>query len=169
MSALPADAPDDIPSQDETHLHIHELLTAAVHAVLQEQPELGEFVDHRPQRDRPSGDAWNGLETMCHVSALLVTERAPDLRADGPQRLLDAVDAAVAPLQMRRQDEREDSGVRTVVWRDHAGVRLDLVIGVRVALRAISMPFLPGSLQPLWTTSPASPISPLTPPPRPLH
>ena len=169
MSALPAKTPDVIASQDETHLHIHELLTAATHALLHEQPSLGTFEDHRPQRDRPSGEAWNGLETMCHVSALLVAGRSPDLSERGSQRLLDAVDSAVAPLRMTRQDDREDSGVRTVVWRDPDGVRLEVVIGVRVAVRAISKPFLPGSLRPMRTTSPASPISSLTPPPQPLR
>lgn len=172
MSALPAEipgAPDSIASQDETHLHIRDLLAVATGALLREEPALGLFEDHRPQRDRPSGDAWNGLETMCHVSALLVAQYSPHLDQTGADRLLDAVDAALSPQRMTRTEDRMDSGVRTVTWRDPDGVRLEVVIGVRIAVRAISMPFLPGSMQPLATTSPASPISPLTPPPRPLR
>lgn len=172
MSALPAEDPrlsDSIASQDETHLHIRDLLAVATGALLYEQPSLGLFEDHRPQRDRPSGDAWNGLETMCHVSALLVAQNAPHLSDSDADRLLGAVDSALQSQRLSRTEDRMDSGVRTVTWRDPDGVRLEVVIGVRVAVRAISMPFLPGSMQPLATTSPASPISPLTPPPRPLR
>lgn len=98
MSALPAEDPrlsDSIASQDETHLHIRDLLAVATGALLYEQPSLGLFEDHRPQRDRPSGDAWNGLETMCHVSALLVAQNAPHLSDSDADRLLGAVDSAL--------------------------------------------------------------------------
>lgn len=172
MSALPAEDPMDhdlIASQDETHVQIRDLLAVATGALLYEQPSLGLFEDHRPQRDRPSGDAWNGLETMCHVSALLVAQNALDLSAADADQLLGAVDTALEQQRMARTEDHTDSGVRTATWRDRTGVRLDVVIGVRVAVRAISMPFLPGSMQPLATTSPSSPISPLTPPPRPLR
>ena len=39
-------------------------------------------------------------------------------------------------------------------------------LSVRVAVRAIIAPFLPGSLTPITTTSPVSALSPPTPPPR---
>lgn len=169
MSALPSHVPEAIATQDETHLHIRDLLTAATAALLEARPDLEMFEDHRPQRDRPSGEAWNGLETVCHVSALLVAGAAPHLEDEDREELLSRVDEAVAPRGLRRRQDREDSGVRSTTWRDDAGLRLDVMMGVRVAVRAISMPFLPGSLQPLATTSPASPISPLTPPPRPLR
>ena len=54
----------------------------------------------------------------------------------------------------------------TLSWAGPAGDLLELVLGVRVAVRAVSAPFLPGSLAPMPTTSPVSALSPLTPPPR---
>src|SRR5690625_6979955 len=72
MSALPA-GPDPIADQDHTHGWIRALLEAVTSAVLETQPGLMAFGDHRPERDRPSGGAWRGLETMCHVSALLAS------------------------------------------------------------------------------------------------
>ena len=46
---------------------------------------------------------------------------------------------------------------------------LELIVGVRVAVRAISGPFLPGSLDPVTTTSPVTALSPATPPARPAR
>ena len=163
MSALPA-GPDPIADQDHTHGWIRALLEAVTAAVLEEQPGLMAFGDHRPERDRPSGGAWRGLETMCHVSALLASAHAPE--PGSAQQLLDTADGAAASRGLRRRSEREENGVRASTWRSNRGDLLEVIVGVRVAIRAISGPFLPGSLRPASTTSPDSPVSPLTPPPR---
>lgn len=166
MSALAAGAPDTIASQDDAHGRIRLVLGAVTTALLEEQPALLSFEDHRPQRDRPSGDAWNGLETMCHVSALLATPYAPELHRGGSDRLRDAADSAARAHGLGRRGDQDDRGIRSLTWYDAQGLRLDVILGVRVAVRAISQPFLPGSLNPPASTSPVSPISPLTPPPR---
>lgn len=164
--------PDTIDGQDRAHDRIRRLLSAVTEALLAEQPQVEFFSDHRPQRDRPSGAAWRGVETMCHVSALLVSRRAPDMFDDAVGRLLDVVDDATRPHGMARTggDAPEPvAGIHRAIWSDAAGNRLELVIGVRLGVRAISAPFLPGSLQPLASTSPLSPLSAPTPPARPLY
>lgn len=167
MSAAIIDGSDWIPGQDETHRRIHELLGAVTAAVLEAQPGLLGFADHRPERDRSSGSAWRGVQTLCHVSALLASARAPETSASAAQHLLDAVHAVAAARGLRRRSTRLRHGISGATWSDASGDLLEVVIGVRVAVRAISAPFLPGSLRPLPTTSPPSPLSPPTPPPRP--
>lgn len=163
MSALPAGSAP-IADQDRTHGRIRELLEAVTSGVLAEHPELAAFSDHRPERDRPSGSAWRGLETMCHVSALLASMRAPQPRT-APQ-LLDTAHRAAAHRGLRPRSEHDQNGVRASAWVSEAGDLLEVIVGVKVAVRAISAPFLPGSLQPVTSTSPASPLSPITPPPQ---
>lgn len=159
MSALPADH-EAITDQDHTHGRIRALLGAVTAALLEEQPALAAFADHRPERDRPSGGAWRGLQTMCHVSALLTSRRAPDPTADGVQRVLDRAHTAARAWGLHRRSDNDDHGIRTSTWTNAAGELLEVVVGVRVAVRAISAPFLPGSLHPAATTSPQIALSP---------
>ncbi|MFC7375276.1 hypothetical protein ACFQS2_06975 [Brachybacterium sp. GCM10030267] len=166
MPALPADGRESVPSQDEAHQRIRDLLGAVTAAVLEHQPGLTSFEDHRPQRDRSSGGSWRGLETCCHVSALLVSSGVPAEDADGPRRLLGTVDAVAAARGMDRGGERESYAMRAGRWTGGDGDVLEVIVGVRVAVRAISAPFLPGSLDPIASTSPTSPLSPVTPAPR---
>jgi hypothetical protein len=166
MSALPSDAPDAVPTQDQTHQRMHELLSAVTAAVLEEQPALLAFRDHRPERDRSSGNSWHGLQTLCHVSALLVSSRPPEGSAEATARLLGVAHGIAAGRGMHRRPEGGGHGMTTVRWTDGSGDLLEVIVGVRVAVRAISAPFLPGSLSPMATTSPGSALSPLTPPPR---
>lgn len=164
MSALPAGPSLSIPSQDDTHGRIHALLAAVTTVLLEQQPGLAGFEDHRPQRDRSSGESWRGLETFCHVSALLASTGQPD--GDNAQRALAAAHTVATARGMRRRSDSEVQGICGATWIDERGDLLDVVVGVRVAVRAISAPFLPGSLQPTRSTSPPTPISPVTPPPR---
>ncbi|MGP9538497.1 hypothetical protein ACT3SP_10820 [Brachybacterium sp. AOP43-C2-M15] len=166
MSAQPADGPATIPSQDDTHHRIHDLLGTVVTALLEEQPGLLAFHDHRPERDRSSGSAWHGLQTLCHVSALLVSSGEPAEAEGATGRLLEVVHEIAASRGMRRRSEHGGHGMAGATWVDASGDLLEVVVGVRTAVRAISAPFLPGSLTPMATTSPASALSPLTPPPR---
>ncbi|MGO3209046.1 MAG: hypothetical protein ACTIJK_04555 [Brachybacterium sp.] len=166
MSALPVHSSDSIPGQDETHGRIHELLSAVTTAVLEQQPGLITFGDHRPQRDRSSGNSWQGLQTLCHVSALLTSSGLPEDSAAAATELLDAADTIARSRGMRRRSEQQGCGIIGRTWIDATGDLLEVIVGVRVAVRAISAPFLPGSLSPRATTSPTSALSPLTPPPR---
>jgi hypothetical protein len=166
MSAPPARSPESVPSQDDTHRRINGLLGAVTAAVLQEQPGLGGFRDHRPQRDRSSGGSWRGVETFCHVSALLAASGEPDRSSDAARRVLDAAHAAATARGLHLRSESEGHGISGATWTDAAGDLLEVIVGVRVAVRAISAPFLPGSLAPMATTSPVTAISPVTPPPR---
>ena len=166
MSALPTHPSDSIPGQDETHGRIRELLSVITTAVLEQQPGLIAFGDHRPQRDRSSGDSWHGLQTFCHVSALLASSGLPEDSLDATTVLLDAADAIAVSRGMIRRSEQQGSGITGRTWIGATGDVLEVIVGVRVAVRAISAPFLPGSLSPMATTSPASALSPLTPPPR---
>lgn len=145
---------------------MHDLLTSVTTTVLAEQPGLIDFQDHRPQRDRSSGDSWRGLQTLCHVSALLASTGVPESTQHATSRLLEAADGAAVASGLHRRAERTGPGMTTISWTNPIGDLLELVIGVRVAVRAISAPFLPGSLSPMATTSPVSALSPLTPPPR---
>lgn len=169
MSALPAHPSEGIPGQDETHSRIRDLLGAVTGAVLEEQPGLLSFEDHRPQRDRSSGDSWHGLQTLCHVSALLTSSGAPAESASATTSLLAAVQRIADARGMRRRSEQDAHGARGTTWIDPSGDLLEVLVGVRVAVRAISAPFLPGSLTPIASTSPVSALSPLTPPPRLVH
>ncbi len=170
MSALPSDPPpDSVPTQDETHQRVHGLLTSVTAAALEEQPGLIDFHDHRPQRDRSSGASWRGLQTLCHVSALLASSGLPERSEDATRRLFEAAHGSAAAWGMHRRSERAAAGMTTASWTNAAGDLLEMIVGVRVAVRAVSAPFLPGSLAPMATTSPASALSPLTPPPRPVR
>ena len=169
MSALPSGAEDEIPGQDETHDRIRVLLRSATSALLQAQPGLLAFRDHRPQRDRSSGGAWHGLQTFCHVSALLAADGRPDPDPARSARLLEAVERSVLPHGLHRRSAEEAHGVRTATWAGPEGDLLELIVGVRVAVRVISGPFLPGSLDPVTTTSPVTALSPATPPARPAR
>lgn len=169
MSALRAASQDTVPTQDETHERIRDLLGAVTTALLEEQPELIAFEDRRPQRDRSSGESWHGVGTLCHVSPLLASHGAPRPADSHTEDLVEVVHSVASLRGMRRHRDLDGAASRGASWIDEAGDRLDLVVGVRVAVRAISAPFLPGSLSPVTTTSPPSPISPLTPPPRPLR
>ena len=169
MSALPARQSAMIDDQDHAHQQIRALLESATSALLHEAPGLVAFTDRRPQRDRPSGMSWRGLETMCHVSALLASQRPP-APASG-SALIESVRPVAAAHGLAPRGSGltlAHAGMPRMVWGAEAGDLLELVVGVRVKVRAVSAPFLPGSLEPPTTTSPVSPLSPLTPPPRPL-
>ena len=157
MSALPSGAEDEIPGQDETHDRIRVLLRSATSALLQAQPGLLAF------------RAWHGLQTFCHVSALLAADGRPDPDPARSARLLEAVERSVLPHGLHRRSAEEAHGVRTATWAGPEGDLLELIVGVRVAVRAISGPFLPGSLDPVTTTSPVTALSPATPPARPAR
>lgn len=176
MSALPAGYPRMLAGQDETYARIRSLLHAVTRALLEEQPQLLSFGTHRPPRDRSSGDSWHGVQTLCHVSAMLTGSKAPDLRGDGPRGLIAATDRVANFWGMRRRSESTDQGITSVTWIDARGDLLEVVVGVRVAVRAISAPFLPGpgpAPSPERTPGQASPSartspsSPHTPPSRP--
>lgn len=164
MSAHPAVAVDGIPGQDETHARIQELLGAVTDALLDQQPVLRAFHDHRPQRDRSSGSSWRGLQTLCHVSALLASAGRPAESAESTTRLLETAGTLAAARGMRGRDLREGPGFQAATWHDDAGELLEVIVGVRVAVRAISAPFLPGSLRPMPSTSPPPRLSPLSSP-----
>ena len=166
MSAPASHHSDSIPGQDETHSRIHDLLSAVTTAALEAQPGLVSFQDHRPQRDRSSGGSWRGLQTLCHVSALLTSSGLPAPSTSATTGLLEAVHRIAGARGMHLRSEQDGHGIRGTTWTDASGDLLEVLVGVRVAVRAISGPFLPGSLAPLATTSPASALSPLTPPPR---
>lgn len=169
MSALRSDAPGSVPGQDETHQRMRELLSSVATAVLEEQPGLIGFQDHRPQRDRSSGGSWRGLQTLCHVTALLAATGRPASSEAAAAGLIGVVDEVTAARGMRRRSHRAGPGMTTISWVSPAGDLLELLIGVRVAVRAVSAPFLPGSLDPVTSTSPVTALSPLTPPPRPVR
>src|SRR5699024_10040578 len=109
MSALATGPPDPIADQDRTHGRIRELLGTVTATLLAEQPQLSSFADHRPERDRPSGTAWRGLETMCHVSALLASVRPPE-DGSGP-RLLGSAEIAAGRCGLSRHRSAEVPGV----------------------------------------------------------
>ena len=166
MSALPSGAEDEIPGQDATHERIRTLLESVTSALLAEQPRLGAFHDHRPERDRSSGGSWRGLQTFCHVSALLAADGDHDPAPARVDALLEAVERSARAAGLRRRAAETAHGVHSASWTGPDGDLLELVVGVRVAVRAISSPFLPGSLTPAATTSPVTALSPVTPPPR---
>src|SRR5690606_5464484 len=111
----------------------------------------------RPSRDRSSGGSWRGLGTMVHVSALLAA--AGPVTGDLAD-LAGTLDAALEELGLHRSDGPLSS-LPQARWRDDQGFVAELLAPGVVALRVISGAFLPGSLEPLASTSP------LTPPPRP--
>lgn len=172
MTALPrrtedADVTEDtIPTQDETHARIRGLLADVAEVLLDVQPALHRFVDHQPERDRPSGGSWHGLQTHCHVSALLAAEGDPEPGEHVTDELLGAVARFADAHAMGHRSSQDAVGVRGATWTSIDGDLLEVQVGVRVLLRAVSAPFLPGSLAVPTTTSPVSAISPLTPPPR---
>ena len=164
MAAAAPSAP--VPDQDATLHRIRAILTAASTALLEERPALGDFRDRRPERDRSSGDSWHGLQTLRHVSALLAATGPTLEEPRAIEGLLTAVDRALSRLGLRRTGRETGHALHVERWTSAEGDELEVMIGVTVALRAISAPFLPGSLSPRGTTSPVSPLSPLTPPPR---
>jgi hypothetical protein len=166
MTALPRGTEDEIPGQDAAHERIRGLLTEVTAALLAEQPGLIAFRDHRPERDRSSGGSWRGLQTLCHVSALLAADGDPDRAPGRSARLLEAVERCAHAHGLHRRSVEEAHGVLDASWVGADGGLLEVVLGVRVGVRAISAPFLPGSLEPPMSTSPVSALSPLTPPPR---
>src|SRR5699024_7657371 len=83
-------------------------------------------------------------------SALLASAHAPE--PGSAQQLLEAADGTAASRGLRRRSEREENGVRATTWSSDRGDLLEVIVGVRVAIRAISAPFLPGSLRPASTT-----------------
>ncbi len=166
MSALPRGTEDEIPGQDATHERIRSLLEAVTTALLETQPVLLAFRDHRPERDRSSGRSWHGLQTLCHVSALLAADGSPAPDRAGAERLLEAVEGCAVARGLRRRSAEESHGILEATWAGPEGDLLEVIVGVRVAVRAVSAPFLPGSLEPVTTTSPVSALSPPTPPPR---
>lgn len=166
MSALPRGTADEIPGQDATHARIRALLEAVTTVLLEQQPGLIAFRDHRPERDRSSGSSWHGLQTLCHVSALLASDGPPDPDQAACVRLLEEVERCARAHGLRRRSAEEAHGIHEASWGGADGDLLEVVVGARVAVRAISAPFLPGSLQPVTTTSPVSALSPPTPPPR---
>lgn len=174
MSALPHARRRElarVTSQDDAHERIRDLLSGVVGAILEEEPALIAFSDHRPQRDRPSGLTWSGIETLCHVSAMLAADAAPHLDESARERLVAAAGDALRffGLPVGQQIPEDPSIDGAWAWEGEQGERVELLFGVRVCVRAYSAPFLPGSLQAPRTTSPASPLSPPTPPPRPLR
>ena len=52
MSALPRGTEDEIQGQDATHARIRSLLEDVTAVLLEQQPGLIAFRDHRPERDR---------------------------------------------------------------------------------------------------------------------
>lgn len=167
MSALPSDpaaVAGAVPGQDETHHRVRQVLTAVLEELSAHHPGLGEFHDHRPSRDRSSGDSWQGLQTLCHVSALLVGRGAPDPAESAS--MIDAAHRAASAHGLHPRAESAGRSMTVVSWHSQEGDLLELILGVRVALRMVSAPFLPGSLAPMASTSPAAVLSPHTPPPR---
>ncbi len=171
MSALPVyprrdPTYDTVRTQDQSYDRVRSILAAVADTVLEECPELVGLEDSRPERDRPSGSSWHGMETTVHVSALLASQSGCDPDPERRRRLLAAIDGTVTQLDLHRCSCSHPS---TVLWRDEAGARLEVVFGVRLLVRAYSAPFLPGSLHPPQTTSPVSALSPITPPARSLN
>lgn len=166
MSALPRGTADEIQGQDATHARIRSLLEDVTAVLLEQQPGLLAFRDHRPERDRSSGGSWHGLQTLCHVSALLAADGTPDPDQAASARLLESVERRAAAHGLTRRSAEEANGILDATWGGADGDLLEVIVGVRVAVRAISAPFLPGSLTPITTTSPVSALSPPTPPPR---
>lgn len=150
------------PAQAAVHDRVRELLTAAGRALLAEQPSLQGFEDARPERDRPSGESAQGAPTLVHVSALLAARRAPDPSPAAADALVRAVDVVARRRRSGPGTSRTRHGIRHVVWGFEDGDRLELVLGVRVALRVISAPFLP-SPEEAAPTSPATLLSPRAP------
>ncbi|MGP9844697.1 hypothetical protein [Brachybacterium sp. 107] len=142
MSTAPTGSPATLPEQHEIYDWIRGLLTGVTSAVLDEQPGLGGFVDRRPQRDRSSGETWRGAGTLCHVSALLASAGLPDLSGDNARDLLAAADRAALARGLHRRSESDSQGISSATWRTGRGDLLEVIVGVRVAVRVISAPFL---------------------------
>jgi len=157
MSTAPTASPATLPEQHEIYDWVRGLLTGVTDAVLDEQPELGGFVDRRPQRDRSSGETWRGTGTLCHVSALLASAGAPDLSGDSARDLLAAADRAALARGLRRRSDSESQGISGATWRTGRGDLLEVIVGVQVAVRVISAPFLAAAASPVVvSTSPTT-------------
>lgn len=157
MSTAPLGTPTAMPEQDEIYTWIRELLTGVTDAVLDAEPGLGGFVDRRPQRDRSSGETWRGVGTLCHVSALLASAGTPDPSGDNARDLLAAADGAALARGLRRRSEADSQGISSATWRTSRGDLLEVIVGVRVAVRVISAPFRAAVASPLVvSTSPSA-------------
>lgn len=134
-----------LPSRAEVTERGAVLEREVVAALRAEQPELGEFTARRPARDRNSGEEVAGIGTLVHVGELLAGDGAPDPGRVATRRLLSAADAAAARHGMTGLRTTVCEGVLQARWSREDGDELELVIGVRVAVRVISAPFLPRS------------------------
>lgn len=158
MAAVAPSTP--VPGQDATLDRLREMLAAATAALLAERPALGDFRDRRPARDRSSGDSWQGRPTLRHVSALRAATGPALEEPAAIEALLAAADRALAHLGLRRTGRDAGHGLHVERWTSAAGDELEVMVGVTVALRAISAPFVPDPPAPRATMSPASPPAP---------
>lgn len=173
MSSVPASPEPPVPTQDETHARVRTLLAEMTRALLDQHPELEGFEEARPFRDRSSGGSWQGLGTMVHVSSLLLS-RAPLHRAGPPpapgalctaaelESAASGLDGPLHGLGLHRAEAPPGSSLPQARWRGEEGLTAELIGAGHLAVRVISGAFLPGSVQPLSSTSP------ITPPPRPV-
>lgn len=144
--------------QDDAHDAVRRLLAAVAEDLLQAAPELIALEDRRPQRDRPSGITWRGMQTMCHVSALLASRSYTHLLPVSHRDLVRQVDRTARAHGLTRG---EDSPLGDAVWEGADGRRLEVGSGLHITVRAMSGPFLPGSLHPVTSTSPDTAPRPL--------
>lgn len=155
VSAVPspcAAAVEEISSQDAARSRIRELLRGCAEDLASEG--ITRLYEQRPERDRNSGTSWRGIETICHISALLASPQEMPEHARERRRLLDALGRGATFRDLRRRHDRLEAPLPRRVWSTRAGDRLEVACGVRLTMRAISAPYLPGSLRRAETTSP---------------
>lgn len=160
MSSLSAVVREEISSQDEALARVRDLLGLVAEEIDHLEPDLGGLYEHRPSLERNSGVSWRGIETVCHVSALLSSHREAPLGEDRRRRLFRGFDRSDATRSLHRHEDHLDSPLPRRIWTTPEGDRLEIASGVRLTVRAISAPYLPGSLSRSVSTSP------VTPPPR---
>ena len=139
----PAPRQSPAPAPGPVHERVRELLADVGAALLREEPALGGFEEARPGRDRPSGDTWGGAPTAVHVSALLAALRTPALSRTEADALVGAARTAAGCHGAGASSQTDRHGIRQVVWMLPTGDRLELVLGVRLALRVLRAPVLP--------------------------
>lgn len=137
------DEDSSIAAQEEAHDRIARLLDVMIAELRQEQPSLGEFIVRRPARERHSGVLWQGLETMCLVSELMASVGTPGWRPGELAALVAGADAAARSQGFARCGDTQRGGLRQLVWDTPQGDLLEVVIGVRLSVRATSAPYLP--------------------------